>query len=159
MLVVACAASAGAPAASALDRPATPTPAKSSEIGQYHPFQSAWYHGKRASFSGLLAPERGSRDTGAEIRTSISTKVISRIPAAFLPRANAETAKPSLFRSRAQISSRNRASTNGQIASSNGDPRLMLQIGAAFGLIYIAFLMVWFWATRFRVRPHGSASP
>jgi hypothetical protein len=33
----------------------------------------------------------------------------------------------------------------------------MLQIGAVFGLIYVAFLGVWFWATRFRMGPPRSA--
>jgi hypothetical protein len=30
------------------------------------------------------------------------------------------------------------------------DTRLMLQIGVGLGLLYIGFLVVWFWATRFR---------
>jgi hypothetical protein len=34
----------------------------------------------------------------------------------------------------------------------------MLQIGAVLGLVYLAFLAVWFWATRFRIRPPTSAS-
>jgi hypothetical protein len=28
----------------------------------------------------------------------------------------------------------------------------MLQIGAGLGLAYVAFLILWFWATRFRPR-------
>jgi hypothetical protein len=34
----------------------------------------------------------------------------------------------------------------------------MLQIGAALGLIYVGFLAVWFWATRFRLQPPRSAA-
>jgi hypothetical protein len=37
------------------------------------------------------------------------------------------------------------------------DPSLMLQIGAALGLVYVGFLATWFWATRFRIRPPGDA--
>ena len=33
----------------------------------------------------------------------------------------------------------------------------MIRIGATLGLIYLAFLAVWFWATRFRMRPSSSA--
>jgi hypothetical protein len=33
----------------------------------------------------------------------------------------------------------------------------MLQIGGVLGLVYVAFLAVWFWATRFRMRPPRSA--
>ena len=44
------------------------------------------------------------------------------------------------------------------IAAENGkDPRLMLGIAAALGLVYLTFLAVWFWATRLRVRPPSSA--
>jgi hypothetical protein len=44
------------------------------------------------------------------------------------------------------------------IAVENGkDPRLMLGIAAALGLVYLAFLAVWFWATRIRIRPPSSA--
>jgi hypothetical protein len=38
------------------------------------------------------------------------------------------------------------------------DPRLMLQLGAVLGLVYVGFLAVWFWATRFRLRPPRSAA-
>jgi hypothetical protein len=34
----------------------------------------------------------------------------------------------------------------------------MFRLGAALGLVYVAFLAAWFWATRFRVRPPRSAS-
>jgi hypothetical protein len=37
-----------------------------------------------------------------------------------------------------------------EIARELQDTRLMLQIGVGLGLLYIAFLVVWFWATRFR---------
>jgi hypothetical protein len=37
------------------------------------------------------------------------------------------------------------------------DPSLMFQIGAALGLVYVGFLVTWFWATRFRMRPPRDA--
>jgi hypothetical protein len=34
----------------------------------------------------------------------------------------------------------------------------MLQIGALLGLVYLAFLAAWIWATRFRIGPPRSAA-
>ena len=42
-------------------------------------------------------------------------------------------------------------------AERSSDARLMLQIGQLLGLAYLAFLAVWFWATRFRTRPYRGA--
>ena len=57
-------------------------------------------------------------------------------------------------RSNDRISAPNDRSIGRQIGSENGsDPRLMIRIGATLGLVYLAFLAVWFWATRFRMRP------
>jgi len=33
----------------------------------------------------------------------------------------------------------------------------MLQIGLVLGMVYLAFLVLWFWATRFRTKPHWGA--
>jgi hypothetical protein len=45
-----------------------------------------------------------------------------------------------------------------QIGSENSrDAQLMIRLGAALGLGYLAFLAVWFWATRFRMRPPSNA--
>lgn len=50
------------------------------------------------------------------------------------------------------------APNGSQIGSGRSrDPGLMLQIGAALGLVYIGFLATWFWATRFRMRPPRDA--
>jgi hypothetical protein len=40
-----------------------------------------------------------------------------------------------------------------EAAGDTRDERLMLQIGGLFGMLYLAFLVVWFWATRYRARP------
>jgi hypothetical protein len=40
---------------------------------------------------------------------------------------------------------------------SSRNPRLMLEIGAALGVAYLAFLWVWIWATRLRIQPPRSA--
>jgi hypothetical protein len=37
------------------------------------------------------------------------------------------------------------------------ETRLMLQIGQFLGLVYLAFLALWFWATRLRTKPHRRA--
>jgi hypothetical protein len=36
-----------------------------------------------------------------------------------------------------------------------GKTRLMVKIGLLLGLAYVIFLTIWFWATRFRLRPSG----
>jgi hypothetical protein len=33
----------------------------------------------------------------------------------------------------------------------------MVALGVFLGAAYLAFLFIWFWATRFRARPHPSA--
>jgi hypothetical protein len=42
-------------------------------------------------------------------------------------------------------------------AGDTTNERLMLQIGGLFGMLYVAFLAVWFWATRVRGRPPSGA--
>jgi hypothetical protein len=42
-------------------------------------------------------------------------------------------------------------------AGDTTNERLMLQIGGLFGMFYVAFLAVWFWATRVRGRPPSGA--
>jgi hypothetical protein len=62
------------------------------------------------------------------------------------------------FQQRDQIGARNDSSIGVQIGAENGrDPRVMIDIAAALGLVYLAFLAVWFWATRVRMRPPRSA--
>jgi len=59
----------------------------------------------------------------------------------------------------AQISTRNTRSIGSWIGAENGrDPRVMLDIAGALGLVYLAFLAVWFWTTRFRMRPSSRAA-
>jgi hypothetical protein len=43
------------------------------------------------------------------------------------------------------------------LAADTTNDRLMLQLGGLFGLSYVAFLAVWFWATRLRGRPPSGA--
>jgi hypothetical protein len=38
----------------------------------------------------------------------------------------------------------------GEVTDGFNDTRLMVQIGMALGVVYVAFLSVWFWATRVR---------
>jgi hypothetical protein len=41
----------------------------------------------------------------------------------------------------------------GEAADGLSDTRLVVQVGMLLGVVYLAFLSVWFWATRARVRP------
>jgi hypothetical protein len=43
------------------------------------------------------------------------------------------------------------------VAGDTTNERLMLQLGGLFGMFYVAFLAVWFWATRVRGRPPSGA--
>jgi hypothetical protein len=43
------------------------------------------------------------------------------------------------------------------VAADTTNERLMLQLGGLFGMFYVAFLAVWFWATRVRGRPPSGA--
>jgi hypothetical protein len=43
------------------------------------------------------------------------------------------------------------------VAGDTRNERLMLQLGGVFGMFYVAFLAVWFWATRVRGRPPSDA--
>ena len=38
----------------------------------------------------------------------------------------------------------------GEVTDGFSDTRLLVQIGMALGVVYVAFLSVWFWATRVR---------
>jgi hypothetical protein len=43
----------------------------------------------------------------------------------------------------------------GETADGLSDSRLMVQIGMLLGVVYLAFLSVWFWATRVRWSPRA----
>jgi hypothetical protein len=38
----------------------------------------------------------------------------------------------------------------GTVSYGGGDSRLLMQVGVVLGTLYLAFLTVWFWATRLR---------
>jgi hypothetical protein len=89
--------------------------------------------------------------------------------------SNANQQKAAISRSDSPIGIANDRSIDGQILTrtcprrscfSQPDPvvagdttneRLMLQLGGLFGMFYVAFLAVWFWATRIRGRPPSGA--
>ena len=41
----------------------------------------------------------------------------------------------------------------GEAADGLSDSRLVVQFGMLLGVVYLAFLSLWFWLTRARVRP------
>lgn len=119
---------------------------QSASRGQYHEIAS----GSRPTSAWL----RGTRASGPEFDNSISGRVISRL----FPIPSRNSISPVTIRTRSSIGERNDRSIGSQIGpESSRDPRLMLQIGGVLGLVYIAFLAIWFWATRTGMRPPRSA--
>jgi hypothetical protein len=131
-----------------------PHAVKTPEMRQYHVLRPSQYH--RASRGSAPGPASLSRS--GEFANSISGRVISRL---FSPHSPNSISKVRIYdssRSSARIGRQNDPRIGRQIAAENGrDPRLMLDIAKALGLVYLAFLAVWFWATRFRMRPPSSA--
>jgi hypothetical protein len=158
VLVVSSAFLALAPAASASGERSGPRPAlpgaRTAEIAQYHGSARGQYHEIAPSSARLSAWLSGPWSPSSELRNAISAQVISPI-----------FTRDSLFGSRKRRSDRLTGSST-WIGSQNArqihpetgsDPRAMVELAAALGFIYVAFLAVWFWATRFRVRPPSSA--
>jgi hypothetical protein len=128
--------------------------ARTAEIAQYHGSTRGQYHEIAGSSARLSAWLSGPWSPGGELRNAISAQVISPI-----------FTRDSVFGSRKGPSDRLAGSSN-WIGSQNArqshpetgsDPRAMVELATVLGLVYIAFLAVWFWATRFRVRPPSSA--
>ena len=142
-------------AGAALARAGPPTRGvQTPEMGQYHSLGAPQYHRVGRS----SAPVSASLSRSREFANSISTGVISRLFTFGSPNSTAKVMIQTSVRSNDRISPPNGRSIGGQIGSENSrDPRLMIRIGATLGLVYLAFLAVWFWATRFRMRPSSSA--
>ena len=136
-------------------RAGPPTGAEqAAKMGQYHGLEARQYHGVARSSAVASASLSRSR----ELANSISARVISRLFTSHSPNSIPKVMIHAPIQPSDRISPRNDRSIGGQIASENGrDPRLMIRIGATLGLGYLAFLAVWFWATRFRMRPPSSA--
>ena len=127
---------------------------KTREMRQYHGLEARQYH--RVSRSS--APVSASLSRSREFGNSISARVISRLFTSHSPNSTSKVMIQTPVGSNDRISAPNDRSIGRQIGSGNGsDPRLMIRIGATLGLVYLAFLAVWFWATRFRMRPSSSA--
>jgi hypothetical protein len=128
--------------------------AKTPKTTQYHGLEGRQYHRdglRSASDSRWL---RESRSSKGELENTISFSVISRISASHSSKPMAKL----LISDHPRFDTRIGVLNSSQIRSQkNRDPRLMLQIGAAFGLVYVGFLASWFWATRFRMRPPRDA--
>ncbi len=131
-----------------------PRAAKTGEVPQYHRFGATQYHEISRSSGATLAWLGESR----ELQNAIAMPVISRAFTFHSPNSIMKVKIPRWFPSADRIGGRNDPSIGEQIGTGDGrDPRLMLEIGAALGLCYVAFLAVWFWATRFRMGPPSSA--
>ena len=129
-------------------------PLQTLETRQYHGLEARQYHrGGRSS-----APALASLSRSRELAKSISARVISPYFTSHSPNASPKTMIRTSFALGDRIGARNDRPIGHQIGAENGrGPRVMLDIAAALGLVYLAFLAVWFWATRFRVRPPSSA--
>ena len=127
---------------------------QTAEMGQYHGLEARQYHrGGRSS-----APASASLSRSRKFANSISAQVISRLFTFHSPNSTSKVMIQTPVRSNDRISPPNDRSIGEQIGSENSrDLRLMIRIGATLALVYLAFLAVWFWATRFRMRPSSSA--
>lgn len=131
-----------------------PQPLQIPEMRQYHGIQARQYH----LITRSSAPALASLSRSSELTAAISTVVISRLFTSRSPNSTPTIMIHTPFQQREQIGARNDRSIGVQIGAENGrDPRVMLDIAAALGLVYLAFLAVWFWATRVRMRPPRSA--
>lgn len=151
--------------AGASGRPATGTTGAAAPEGgqsrQYHGTQGWQYHGIETRFGRSLAWRDASSGSAAELNIPITTNVISLNSNSNSAIASVKLQKLLFSRPGSQIADRKHGSIGTQIGAGTDrqsrDPRLMLQIGAVLGLAYLAFLAVWFWATRFRMRRPKSA--
>jgi hypothetical protein len=128
--------------------------AQRAENAQYHGSNSGQYHQIAASSGPNSAWLRHLSLPGVKLRNTIFPLVISpsfTVPSSIWRRKRQTDVAG---RSHIYIGSQNASSISPYISS---DSRPMLQLGAALGLVYVAFLAVWFWATRLRVRPPRSA--
>jgi hypothetical protein len=154
------------------------------QVPQNHSAKEGQYHGRWAGFRRISAWNAGSSRPGAEMTSPIAMDVISRL-LRFHSAVSNTNAQDSLgSRTNVRIGAQNDRSIGNRIGSlscssprcyakletladpgryqgstaSSRDPRLMLQIGAVLGLVYLAFLAAWIWATRFRIQPPRSAA-
>jgi hypothetical protein len=171
LVVIVCLAE--APAVSAAgktgNRPAA-VGALLSQSKQYHHGTTVQYQERR----GLPRPVSAWNRAPNEARESAYTSLLPFFDFHFAV-SNANLEKAAISRSDPRIGIANDRSIDGQIfaqtcppgscfnrsdpkvAADTTNERLMLQLGGLFGMFYVAFLAVWFWATRVRGRPPSGA--
>jgi hypothetical protein len=151
---------------------------------QYHSGTSGQYHFSAARMRGVSAWNLGSSRPEVEFKNPNAAGVISPAFTFYSGISNANAQQDVLFSIFGRLfGARNDRSIGNRIgpstcslarcsatvemltgagryqhsAPSSPNPRLMLQIGAILGLLYLVFLAVWIWATRFRMRPSRGA--
>jgi hypothetical protein len=130
------------------------TGAKTAKTTQYHGLEGRQYHRYGLSSASDSRWLRESGSSHGELESTISSSVISRILASHSRRPMTKL----LISDHPQFDTQVGILNGSQIGSQKSrDPSLMLQIGAALGLVYVGFLATWFWATRFRMRPPRDA--
>jgi hypothetical protein len=118
-------------------------------MAQYHGSHGGQYHVGVARFHGGSVLHRATSRRAVELKALIYGSVISPV-LHFQPAIEPGS-------TRIAINSSIHPRIPQSIEPRNGDPRLMLQIGAVLGTIYIVFLATGIWATRVRARPPGRA--
>ena len=128
---------------------------------QYQGPKRRQYHGIEARLGRTLGWQGASSGSAAELNTPITADLISPNSTSHSAIASAESENLLFSRPGSRIADRNDRSIGTRIGAGTDrqsrDPRVMFQIGAILGLAYLAFLAVWIWATRFRIRPPRSA--
>jgi hypothetical protein len=130
------------------------TGAKTAKTTQYHGLERRQYHRYGLSSASDSRWLRESSSSNGELKNAISLSVISRILAFHSRRP---MTKP-LISHHPRFDTRIGILNSSQIGSQKSrNLSLMLQIGAALGLVYVGFLATWFWATRLKMRPPRDA--
>jgi hypothetical protein len=143
------------------------------QVRQYHGLDDGQYHARTVRETRLSAKESGL--FGKALNAYISSRLISGLSITHLSLSEGEGRRESLSRSTHRTGLPNDRSTGRSMAiryhylvanqpqareetaTDARDTRRMVQIGVALGFVYVGFLAVWIWATRFRARSSRSA--
>jgi hypothetical protein len=117
-----------------------------------------WYSPKYARHidASVISPLIYCHSGSAHVTTNMTYHFVDRTVISVRSRASISTGISSSFRrSSRSIEPSNKSEDSVAVRR---EPRLMLEIGLLLGAVYMAFLGVWFWATRLRRRPRSATS-
>jgi hypothetical protein len=132
------------------------------QLAQYQGTRAGQYQNRAPNLRRLSAWNGKSAIRDLELASSIAVIVISPFSEFYSTESSVHVQSTARHRIRTPIAAQNDQTIGDSIshqksAVSNGNPRLMLQIGAILGFVYLVFLTVWFWTTRYRAQPPRSA--